>query len=128
MHVLWEEPLIPTKATWFLQEAPPCLPPHPPPPFHKVILAVQVTPVTAISHSGEAHSPRSMILSAAETTQEGCAGALSGEDVVLAPFKLERSHPLLCPSHPRSSPFSGLTQGLGLGGFLGPKGVRGTRR
>lgn len=29
-----------------------------------------------------------MTLSAAETTQEGCAGALSGEDVVLAPFKL----------------------------------------
>ena len=41
-----------------------------------------------LSHSGEAHSPRSMILSAAETTQEGCAGARSGEDVVLAPFKL----------------------------------------
>lgn len=37
---------------------------------------------------GEAHSPRSMTLSAAETTQEGCAGALSGEDVVRAHFKL----------------------------------------
>ena len=51
-------------------------------------------------HLGEAHSPRSMTLSAAETTQEGCAGALSGEDVVLAPFKLweEPPSPLPLPS------------------------------
>ena len=43
-----------------------------------------------------------MTLSAAETTQEGCAGALSGEDVVRAPFKLRGA--TLSPAPPTPAP------------------------
>lgn len=89
--ILWEQPPIPTKAEPDFSGMPThaFLPHtvhlHPPPPFHNVGLGVKVIPVPFFLLQEDSLTQVHDTLWAAETTQEGCAGArapLSGEEMV----------------------------------------------
>lgn len=69
--ILWEQPPIPTHRTRLLWWATPCLLP----PFHKVSLGVTVTPLLFLFAQAGSLTQVHDTLWAAETTQEGGAGA-----------------------------------------------------